>query len=113
MKVLVCGGRNYDDKATLYSKLDNLETRPTVIIHGAARGADSLAGQWAKDRGIPVDVFPADWDTHGRSAGYIRNKQMLVEGKPDLVIAFEGGKGTENMVTLAERAKVPVIRIEV
>ena len=57
-------------------------------------------------------MYPADWDTHGRGAGPIRNKQMLEEGKPDLVIAFPGGKGTANMIGQAKEAGIPVREIE-
>jgi hypothetical protein len=80
-----------------------------VIIHGAAPGADTLAGQWAADKGIPVEAFPADWEKHGRAAGPIRNKQMLDDGKPDLVVAFPGGWGTANMCKQAREAGVRVL----
>jgi hypothetical protein len=104
MRVLVCGGRNYSDYAFLSSVLMNLHTttKITCIIHGAASGADSLADRWAAEHNIPVHVFPADWNTYGRTAGPIRNKQMLDEGKPDVVVAFPGNKGTRNMVAQAQ-----------
>ena len=81
------------------------------MICGMARGADMMAYQWAQRHGITVHEFPADWDKHGRSAGYIRNKKMLDEGKPDLIVAFPGGKGTKMMVDLAEKAGIEVQRI--
>ena len=74
-KVLVCGGRNYGDRETVQRTLDRI--RPTEIIHGAARGADTLAGEYALERDIPCRRFPADWRRHGRSAGFMRNRQML------------------------------------
>ncbi len=83
-----------------------------TLIHGAARGADSMAGQYGAEMGLKVQAFPADWATHGRAAGPIRNRQMLVEGKPDLVIAFAGGRGTANMMVQAREAGVPVIEVE-
>lgn len=90
MRLLVCGGRDYDDIATLHRKLQALhDLRPiSVLIHGAAMGADSMAGSWARHRGIPEHPYPADWTKHRKAAGPIRNQQMLDEGKPDLVIAF-------------------------
>jgi hypothetical protein len=104
MRVLVCGGRNYSDYAFLSSVLTNIHTTTaiTCIIHGAASGADSLADRWAAEHNIPVHVFPADWMTHHRAAGPIRNKQMLDEGTPDVVVAFPGNKGTRNMVAQAQ-----------
>jgi len=70
------------------------------------------AVEWAKNRGIPFDVYMADWEGLGRKAGPIRNQQMLVEGKPDLVVAFPGGKGTAGMVTLPRDAGVDVILVD-
>lgn len=114
MKILVCGGRDYDDYDRLEDEL-NLLWRvhgDFTVISGMARGADSLAVRYAEDYDCPLEKFPADWDTHGRSAGYIRNQQMLDEGKPDLVVAFPGGRGTENMIKIARKAGVEVYKIE-
>jgi hypothetical protein len=80
-----------------------------MVIAGGARGADTLAAQWAADRGIPAEVYMADWQGQGRKAGPIRNQRMLDEGRPDLVAAFPGGKGTAGMMALARKAGVPVI----
>jgi hypothetical protein len=80
-----------------------------TIIHGAARGADTLAGLFAKMFGTKVEAYPADWDTHGKAAGPIRNQQMLDEGKPDLVVAFPGGAGTKHMKETAARRGFRVI----
>jgi hypothetical protein len=84
--------------------------RVGVVIEGEARGADQAAWQWAIQRGVPTAEFPADWETHGKAAGPIRNKQMLKEGKPDMIIAFhkhfEESRGTKNMITQAKKAKI-------
>ena len=87
MKVLVCGGRQFDDVESLASRLSEIHRDQgiTEIIEGGAVGADTLAREFGEHRGIPVRTFPADWDTHGRAAGPIRNRQMLEEGRPDLV----------------------------
>lgn len=108
--VLVCGGRQYSDKERLFAVLDAAHAAQAIteIIHGAAVGADSMAGEWAQARGVPVRAFPADWDTHGRKAGPLRNQQMLVEGRPDEVIAFPGGRGTANMTGQARELGVRV-----
>jgi len=106
MRAIVCGGRDFDDVDLAYATLDRL--RPSVVISGGARGADSIGEMWAHERGVHVERFPADWYKHGRSAGPIRNEQMLKEGKPDMVIAFPGGRGTAHMVKIAREAGVPV-----
>ena len=110
-RVLVCGGRNYNRRRTVYVSLDGLAPKPTVIIHGDYYGADDLAKGWANLRGVPEAPFPADWQTHGRAAGPIRNQQMIDEGKPDLVVAFPGGTGTADMIRRAKAAGIRVIEV--
>ena len=78
------------------------------VISGHASGADQMAEMWADENRIPLSIDPADWSRHGKSAGPIRNQQMLDEGKPDLVVAFPGGAGTADMVRRAERASIAV-----
>lgn len=109
MKVLVCGGHDYNKYFVIYDSLDKLEITPTLIISGEARGADSWAKQWANDRNIKYKGYPADWNLYGAKAGYYRNKQMLEEGNPELVVAFPGEKGTRMMISLANNALIPVI----
>lgn len=122
MRVLVCGGRDYKDRDTIYRVLNSLSgaslgdkpnpswlPRPDLeIISGMARGADSIAEEWAVSNWVMCHRFPAQWDKYGKSAGYKRNAQMLEEGKPDLVVAFPGGKGTQMMVDLARKAGIAV-----
>lgn len=130
-RILVCGGRDYgtkvvDEKSVidtkqveqLYRTLDNalkaatLAGRHFVLIHGGARGADTLSGLWATARQVKdVRVFKADWETHGRSAGPIRNQKMLTESEPHLIVAFRGGKGTAHMVSIGKKAGVPVYEV--
>lgn len=113
MRVLVSGGRSYDNRDVVYTTLDTILKRHKIeqLIHGGARGADELAAEWAVSRNISVACFPANWYKYGKGAGSIRNKQMLDEGHPDIVVAFPGGKGTANMIKLSEAAGVKVLKI--
>jgi len=113
MRVLVCGSREWANGEAMLRRLQTLEAHDkVVIIEGEARGADLMAKGIAKYFGWEVLPFPADWDKYHRAAGPIRNQQMLVEGRPDLVLAFhadlEHSKGTKDMVDRARRAGVPV-----
>lgn len=110
MRVLVTGGRNFLDRPAVYAALDEVKDGLECVIVGDATGADNFAWSWCVQNQIPCRRFWADWLTHGKAAGPIRNQQMLVEGKPDLVLAFPGGRGTEDMVRRAERAGVEVKR---
>lgn len=114
MRVLVCGGRNYHDKLHVYRTLDGLHKRLMidVLIEGDAFGVDRIAGYWARKNGIDNLKYRADWAKHGHAAGPIRNQKMLEEGRPDLVVAFPGGRGTADMVRRALDAGVGVRQIE-
>ena len=109
--LLVCGGRDFNDLEFVWSCLDKVAQRVniTAVRHGAARGADTLADDWAVAEGIPVERMPADWKTHGRAAGPIRNSEMLKrESAPVAAVAFPGGSGTADMVKKCKKAGVPV-----
>ena len=99
VSVLVCGGRKFSGWPAVQRVLDRIS--PDIIIHGAAAGADAMAGRYAQEYDIECREFPAEWKRYGRSAGYRRNQEMLDEGKPDLVVAFPGGPGTQNMVKIS------------
>ena len=110
MRLLVCGDRNWKDYSAILAKIN--EMAPEVVIEGEARGADLMARRAAEKLGIPVLKFSAEWDAYGRAAGFIRNQQMLIEGKPDYVLAFhddiENSRGTKDMVQRAEKAGIQV-----
>lgn len=118
LRILVCGSRDWTDYDFLAEVLDSLavqEGAPYVerIAHGAARGADRLAGFWAAKRNIEVSEYPADWNRMGRSAGFLRNSLMLREFEPTTVVAFKDDfnhqlrrGGTEHMVKIARKADV-------
>lgn len=110
LRVLVCGGRNFNDPLTLGSWLGGIVNSHGIamILEGGARGADRMAREFAKWKGIPVETYVAEWDVYGRAAGPLRNREMLDNGKPDLVVAFKGGRGTANMVLQARQRGIPV-----
>lgn len=113
MKVLVTGGRTFNDRDWLWAGLDLLNSMHpiTEIIEGGAPGADVRAGEWAYHREVRCTVVPAQWEKHGRGAGFIRNGEMAAL-KPDYVLACPGGKGTAHMVEVATAAKLRVIHLE-
>src|SRR5690606_3743671 len=116
MRVLICGGRDYNNfgeaSNIIRNHLATMSSDPpkkedVVFITGMARGADHIPFHLGDlDEWGGVLEFPADWDTYGKSAGHIRNQQMLDEGKPDLVIAFPTNKsrGTYDMINRAKKA---------
>ena len=109
-RVIVCGSRSFADFALLRSTLDVLLSRrlpDVVILSGGARGADQLAERYAALRGLTVERFPAQWERFGRSAGYIRNRQMAQCA--DAIVAFWDGcsRGTQHMISLASKLGIP------
>lgn len=108
--VIIAGTRDFNDYAFLKEKCDFFfsQKRPTSIICGEARGADTLGKRYAQERGIPVQSFPADWDSYGKRAGYLRNEEMARHA--DALIAFWDGmsRGTGNMIEIANRMGLAV-----
>lgn len=112
MRVLICGDRNWTDVNRIGRVLlTAFNTETDTIIHGAARGADTIAGVLAEWLGYSVEAYPADWEQYKRAAGPIRNQQMLDTGI-DLAFAFhndiENSKGTADMVKRLKEAGVEV-----
>lgn len=114
LRVLVCGSRHCEGAMSdfVWNWLSGFisERGVSCIIHGAAPGVDTQAMIVADMMpGVKHHPFEADWHRHGRAAGPIRNRRMIEEGKPDLVVAFPGGRGTANMVKQAREAGLEVI----
>lgn len=108
MRVIVCGSRTWAHEDEVYRVLSGLERNGLTIIHGGARGADRMAHHWASQNEVKCEEYPADWNKHGRSAGPIRNRQMLDLGA-DMVIAFrsEGeSRGTDDMIRETKRRRI-------
>lgn len=123
MRVLVCGDRNYTDRAKVYATLDALDRLNGIetVIDGTATGADTFGYEWAVENDVQTQRFRPHWRHDqkcepgcerpvGKVAGVLRNGQMLEEGRPDLVLAFHDhfadSKGTRDMVRRALRAGV-------
>jgi hypothetical protein len=119
--VLVCGGRDFDDRDMMFPVLEFLRAfyGPGLrVMHGAARGADALAADIADQLGVVQKGFPADWAKDGRSAGPIRNRRMgsllatwMLQGHTVEVLAFPGGSGTRDMCQFAESLGIAVTLI--
>jgi hypothetical protein len=110
MKVIIAGGRGFNDYETLKGFCDNaLSNQEEVeIVSGTANGADKLGERYAHENGYTIKMFPADWDKYGKSAGYKRNAQMAEYA--DALIAFwdTKSKGTKHMIDLAKRANLKI-----
>lgn len=114
--VIVTGGRAYADASRIESVLVAIdaEERIGLLVHGGARGADSLARMWAASVGITtkeVGVNGRDWLNMGNNAGPIRNARMLDEHRDALVVAFPGGKGTADCVRKARERGMTVVEV--
>ena len=107
MRLLVCGGRRYSKGDVVNKALDLVHSVApiTMLIHGAATGADTLAQRWAeehnvKDRPFPILLY---------EGGYSRNRRMLSAAQPDAIVFFPGGNGTRHMRKIAREAGLPVV----
>lgn len=111
MKVIIAGSRkgtSYTDTklAIQLAKGDGIV--PTEIISGLANGPDTFGVQYGMENDIPVREFPADWDTYGKSAGFIRNAEMA-ESAEALIAIWDGrSRGTRDMIRTMRKANKPV-----
>ena len=122
-RIIIAGSRTFNDYQKMLLTLDRLGVHlintidPVEIISGHARGADTLGERFAKAYNYPLKIFPADWDTYGKSAGPIRNEQMAKyasEADRGILVAFPIGesRGTRNMIEIAKRYGLEVEVIE-
>lgn len=121
IKVIIAGSRNFydynivEDTVVSYFMSRGILKENVEIISGGARGADSLGEQLADSYGLKLTVFPAQWDTYGKAAGMIRNKEMADYAAKDsdkaILFAFWDGqsRGTKGMIDIAKRCGMEVI----
>lgn len=117
-RVVVAGGRDFADYKKLCSGIDDflrnkIGTHNITIISGHANGADKLAERYAREHGMKLEIYPAEWERYGNAAGPIRNKRMSESA--DAVIAFWNGKsqGTKNMIDCAIQENLTYKIIEI
>lgn len=114
-RVLVTGSRDWQDREVIAGVLMEIcmdhHSHRVIVIHGAARGADEFADEAAHEFWMATEPHPADWNTHGKRAGFIRNAQMVALGA-DICLAFirNGSRGATHCAGLAEKAGIPVRR---
>lgn len=103
MRILICGSRDWNNRKRIEDEFTRIP-KDSVIVHGGAKGADTIAGDIATKLGMMVEVHKADWKKHGKSAGIVRNYEMLNSGV-DKVIAFwdEKSPGTNHMIDIVRR----------
>lgn len=113
MRVIIAGSRTFNDYRIVDAAIKHLKLDITVILSGNARGADQLGERYAKENNILIELYPAKWELYGKSAGYIRNKEMV--GNADCLIAFWDGvsKGTGHTINLAKEKQLKVFVINV
>jgi len=112
--LLVTGGRDYENYGLVSTALHHTlmtlpKDRRLVVVHGGARGADSLAARWCDHWDQSEFRITADWNRHGKGAGHVRNQQMLDWLPIEWCIAFPGGSGTADMVERCNKANIEVI----
>lgn len=103
IKLIVAGSRNWNDSKATFDLLDRAvgdKERDIEVVCGGARGVDVNGKAWALARGYPVIDFPADWDTHGKAAGLIRNADMALYATHALIMWDGESKGTKHMIDL-------------
>lgn len=116
MKVLVCGGRDYNDydvlKCVMEKVMDCYSAEVKVVISGLAKGGDKLGEKWAEENNIEVEGYRAEWNKYGKRAGWLRNVRMADEGRPNVIVALPGGRGTKMMIDIGVDRKIDTIVVD-
>lgn len=111
--ILFTGSRYWADAQYVGGFIASLKPTAPIIVHGGARGLDSIVDAAARACGFEVRVYPADWNTHGKVAGFLRNEQMLRQESPSWVVAYTynlfESSGTRDMVTRALKDRKTVM----
>ena len=107
--VIVTGGRIYEDAEKMKLVLDCFDIG--LLIQGGAKGADAMALTYAQIRNIKTVTMKANWDLHGKAAGPIRNRTMLNAHPNAIVVAFPGGRGTDNCISEAQARNMTILRV--
>lgn len=111
MKLIIAGPREVHSRGVIEDAIRGaLPDGVTEIVHGAARGVDSIADDMF-DGIFPVKPFPADWNTHGKGAGPIRNRQMAEYADALLLVWYNDSPGSRNMKKTMEKMGKPVIEV--
>jgi hypothetical protein len=110
---IIAGSRDITDIRHVNFAMEKLYVvygiRPTTVISGTARGVDTLGEEWGQDHRCKIIRMPADWTTHGKSAGYKRNEHMA-HNADGLVAIWDGhSRGTGHMIDTANRLKLPTL----
>lgn len=115
MKIGVIGSRFFDNYSLVKQKLDYIyqDIDITLIVSGGAIGADTFGEKWADENGIEKMIFKPEWKKYGKKAGFIRNKDIVLNS--DRIVAFWNGtsKGTLNSIDIATKHNIPVMIIRV
>lgn len=113
VRTIIAGSRALTDPALVEEAVKASGFEVTTVISGTAKGIDQLGERWAEARGLPVERFPADWDTHGKAAGRLRNREMIEVAEALVAIWDSVSRGTEDCIAEARRRglKVFVFRI--
>lgn len=108
MKIIVAGGRDFNNRFTIDKILSQyINPEEDTIISGDARGADMLGVEWAAHFSVPIQHFPAYWDIYGKAAGFIRNAEMGEYADAAIVFWDGQSKGTAHMIQTMKRLKKP------
>jgi predicted Rossmann fold nucleotide-binding protein DprA/Smf involved in DNA uptake len=108
MKTIIAGSRDFNDYNLLKQTIIESKIQITKIVSGGCRGADKLGEKYAKENNIPCEIFNANWDLYGKSAGFRRNKEMVENADALIAVHINNSKGTSNTIELAKKMNLKV-----
>ena len=113
LSTIIAGSRTYTNKSAVWDIVDRCPWEIDEVVCGEAAGPDTLGRQWAERFGVNIASFPADWDTHGRAAGHIRNKEMAKHAQAAIVFWDGKSRGAKNMIDEALSAGLHLLVVRI
>jgi hypothetical protein len=112
MRTIIAGSREVYDSAITEKAIRDSGFDVTTVLCGTCRGPDTHGEQWAKRNNVPVEYYPADWNTFGKSAGPRRNQQMVDKAEALIVVMVPWSRGARGCLAMAKAAGLKTFVVE-
>lgn len=113
MKTIIAGSRTIKNYNIIAHAMERIGWEVTEVVSGCASGVDTLGEEWARKNNIPIKHFPANWGRFGKSAGYIRNKELAEYAEACVAIWDGNSNGTQHMINLARNMNLKLLVVKV
>jgi hypothetical protein len=110
MKCIIAGSRSITSFQTVKAAIESCPwlDEVTEVVTGGAQGVDTLGDNWAWCAKLDRTIMKANWEKHGKSAGFQRNSRMA-DYADALILVWDGSsRGSKNMLGIARSKNLKI-----